>query len=139
MKKEDFEKVIKEKQKLLDKLTNLINIGIKIERNVDIQYRVLEDIRCGGYILKDFRCIKDKLIIVFENTWGIEESYLPFNALENEETFKKWVIETNNKLKMLAERERLLKLKEQKLQEEEKEQQEKELYLKLKEKYEGKE
>lgn len=138
MKKEDFEKVLEEKDILLNQLTELIDYGIKIDNQIDLEYRVLEDFRCGGFILKDFKCLGNRLKVVFENTWGIEESSLPYTAIENKETFKQWIIETSNKLKIFAERERLLKLKEQKLQEEEKEKQEKELYLKLKEKYEEK-
>lgn len=139
MEKEDFEKVIKEKQKLLDKLTKLIDSGILIDKNIDIEYRILDNFRLGGYILKDFKCATNKLIVEYETPWGIEKDDFPYSAIKNEETFKQWIIETSSKLKILAEREKLLKLREQKLQEEEKEKQEKELYLKLKEKYEEKE
>ena len=136
MKKEDFEKVIKEKEKLLDKLTKLINKGIKLERTIDIRYRILEELRIGGFYLKDFKCEKNKLKVLYDNTWDVEWFDFPYTAIENEETFKKWIIETSNKLKILAEREQLLKLKEERLKQQELEKQEKELYLKLKLKYE---
>ena len=139
MKREDFEKVSKEKELLLNNLTSIIWYGINIDKMNDIEYRVLEDFRLGGLILKDFKCEENKLKVIYENTWGIETYDFPYSAIENEETFKQWIIETSNKLKMFAEREKLLQLKEQQLKEKEKEQQEKELYLILKEKYGGKE
>lgn len=137
MKKEDFEKVIKAKQILLDKLTKLINLGIKTESKTDYQYRVLEELRLGCFILKDFKCEKNELKVLYDSPWNVEWFDFPYTAIENEETFKKWIIETNNKLKILAEREQLLKLKEERLKKQEQEKQEKELYLKLKTKYEG--
>lgn len=137
MNREDFEKVIKEKEILLSKLTKLIEYGITIDKYNDIEYRVLEDFRLGGFILKDFKCEQNKLKVIYETTWEIETYDFPYSAIENEEAFKQWIIETSTRLKIFAEREKLLQLKEQQLKEKEKEQQEKELYLRLKEKYEG--
>lgn len=137
MNREDFEKVIKEKELLLKKLTKLIEYGIIIDKKNDIEYRVLDDLSIGGFILKDFKDEKNKLRVIYENTWGIETYDFPYSAIENEETFKQWIIETSTRLKIFAEREKLLQIKEQQLKEKEKEQQEKELYLRLKEKYEG--
>lgn len=137
MNREDFEKVIKEKGILLSKLTKLIEYGITIDKMNDIEYRVLDDFKIGGYYLKDFKCEENKLKVIYESLWEIETYDFPYSAIENEETFKQWIIDVSTRLKILAEREKLLQLKEQRLKEKEKEQQEKELYLRLKEKYEG--
>ena len=135
MNREDFEKVFKEKELLLKNLTKLIEYGIIIDKMNGIEYRVLDDFSLGGFILKDFKCEKNKLRVIYDNTWGIETYDFPYSAIENEETFKQWIIETSTRLKIFAEREKLLQLKEQQLKEKEKEQEEKELYLRLKEKY----
>ena len=107
--KKVLKKIVEEKEKVLNYLIHLL---MDVAPKIDYDYTILSDYR--DYDLYDFELIDngDKILICFYDPYGESDSLsLPCKALTNEETFKKWLIESIKKEK--EKQERIKKLKKE--------------------------
>lgn len=102
--KETFEKFNNEKERLFQYLEKLIDIGLSLDK----EYEVIDSDWSNTFI--DFNVEKDGISLHFEYPdHDCCFGFIPNEAINSEEAFKKWILDSIQKKKEIEERKKQLK------------------------------
>lgn len=102
--KETFEKFNNEKERLFQYLEKLIDIGLSLDK----EYEVIDSDWGNTFI--DFSVEKDGISLHFEYPdHDCCFGFIPNEAINSEEAFKKWILDSIQKKKEIEERKKQLK------------------------------